>query len=157
MYSLQVEKAMTRGIRGEMANVYKFLEKRIFRRYKREKMNMTLKKFMKKILMMDGVILVTTIVITRIGGWWSVRHYINILFLAGIAVVGGGALVSVGGWNTTRNFEYQYASSVRSESLLERQEIDTKDRKRTYSSTVLLIVSGVVLVLCAVLTDKLVG
>ena len=116
-----------------------------------------LKEFVKRILVVDVALFAAAATIARIGNWWTVEYYVDILTLMGVAVIGGGMLIPLGGWRATRNFRYQYASSAGSGSISERQKIDTRDTERGYGYLIFLGLAGGIPILCAVLIDTLVG
>ncbi|MEA1994007.1 MAG: hypothetical protein U9N35_06420 [Euryarchaeota archaeon] len=117
---------------------------------------MSMKDIVKKVALIDSVILIAVTAIYIFRDWLMV-YYVNALTVAGAAVICTGILSLLGLWGLTRNFKYQYASSAGSQSMEERTQQSIEDIELRYGSFIVFSIAGIVLILSAVLIDIFFG
>lgn len=105
-----------------------------------------------------GIVAAATAIIILIGlifAWKSNVAYSNAFFALGSGIVLLGTLTILGQYRQRANFGVQYSQSVSDAKLPERTSQWVKDIKQGYNFLIVCVISGGLLILLAVLADKL--
>ena len=105
-----------------------------------------------------GIVAAATAIIILIGlifAWKSNVAYSNAFFALGSGIVLLGTLTILGQYRQRANFGVQYSQSVSEAKLPERTSQWVKDIKQGYNFLIVCVISGGLLILLAVLADKL--
>jgi hypothetical protein len=105
-----------------------------------------------------GIVAAATAIIILIGlifAWKSNVAYSNAFFALGSGIVLLGTLTILGQYRQRANFGVQYSQSDSEAKLPERTSQWVKDIKQGYNFLIVCVISGGLLILLAVLADKL--
>jgi len=110
-----------------------------------------MKNFLKRALVLDAV----TVPVMLVYWWLKGPH--TVVHLSNCFVIGGGILLIMGflfyggGRAASGDFTLQYARSVSSMGLAERQQQDWTDHVKGYLDTVLFVIAGVISVVMGII------
>jgi hypothetical protein len=112
--------------------------------------------YLSRFLIWLAAIMAVTGIMDFILGWRTLFLYAESLFIVGGACIAIGAMGTMGRWSATRNFPYQYASSVSDANMSERTQQDVKDTEQSYSFSTLAILAGFTLVCLSILIHQII-
>jgi len=114
-----------------------------------------MKNFLKRALVLDAV----TVPVMLVYWWLKGPH--TVVHLSNCFVIGGGILLIMGflfyggGRAASGDFTLQYARSVSSMGLAERQQQDWTDHVKGYLDTVLFLIAGVISVVIGIIVHTI--
>jgi hypothetical protein len=112
--------------------------------------------YLTRFLVWLAVIMAVTAVVDLIFGKRTLYWFAESIFIVGGACIAVGALSTMGRWSGTRNFPYQYASSVSDANMTERTQQDVKDTEQSYSFSTLAILAGFSLIGLSILIHQII-
>jgi len=114
-------------------------------------------KFIRKIMLIDFIIFLTTGFICLIGEWNSLYYYSNALIWVGIIFVIIGFLKAFNSLGGTRDFDYQYSQSVGVDNIHERINKELDDSNQNLYILILFTVVGLISLGVGVLIQNMIN
>lgn len=105
-----------------------------------------------------GIVAAATVIIVLIGlifAWKSNVLYSNAFFAVGSGIILLGTLTILGQYRQRASFDLQYSQSTSDANIPERTSQWVKDIKQGYNFLIVCVISGSLLIVLAVLADKL--
>jgi hypothetical protein len=103
--------------------------------------------FLKRVLIIEGIIVGGVLGLCLVAGWHSAREITLALAAAGAFVFAIGPFTLLGGWGNTRDFNYQYISTMDGSRPHERARQNLREMDRNLSLVAVTALLGSITIL----------
>jgi uncharacterized membrane protein len=119
-----------------------------------EKQSVQFLRLFGKVLAATAIIALIILLLGYFLQWNEPVRYSNAFFLAGAIVIVLGVLSITGGFAQRANFQMTYAESAGNANIAERNQRTAADITQRYGSMILLMITGILLIVIAVVIGE---
>jgi hypothetical protein len=105
---------------------------------------------LKRAAIIEVIVLAGVGLVCLVAGWHSVNEISMALLIVGVIIFSIGPFSMMGGWGNTRNWQYQYVQSMRSEDQITRMREHKEDMQRNIGLIGPSLIIGTITIIASV-------